>query len=154
MNGTQKNYGVKRILAEFIDIILFYFVCCIPLFFTFFIVTIIGVSSKTNDSPFLSLLLFLGFLLVPISYIYLNIKQIEKKSATWGYRMVGLILINDNGSKIANKKLIIRSIIKMVFIPLYFLWLPALIHVLIIINSKGENDLIDRLFQTKAIYKI
>jgi len=137
----------KRVLAQIIDIVFYYLasfliaLCISGIFFLGYIV--IKQIDLKKTLLLISVIVFsLSFIL---SYIYLNIKHLTKNRSTIGYRMLHLSLTNDDNSTIPTHKIILRLIVKILLYMISYLFIGMLIHVIVLIISKGEKDLLDHI---------
>ncbi len=97
----------------------------------------------------LSCVMGIGFLSFPILFIVLNFRHL-KSGQTWGYKIMGLKLVSEDGKDIANQALA-RAFSKLIMTCLMVTYVVPAIHGVLVFGSKGEKDILDRAFGTKAV---
>jgi uncharacterized RDD family membrane protein YckC len=144
----EKDLTINRIIAQILDLFIYYFLSSIPMFVMIIIITIIAITTKApQGSPFLGLLMAIALLSLPITYVILNSKHLQTQQATLGYRIMKLKLTTTS----ANKNLYLyRTIAKLILAPFYFVFLLGLIHLLVLITNKGKYDLLDKFSATNC----
>ncbi len=151
MNSKQNLVG-KRLIAQLADMAIYGLLSLIPVFFFSILIGILVITLKpSEDSVLMAIVMFATFLSIPTTYGILTYIHLKNKSATLGYRMMGIKLVLDNGEKISNRKIMFRTIIKVILIPIYLIFIVGLIHLLALVITYGRQDLLDKLFGTKAI---
>lgn len=136
----------QRLIAQIIDFILYPFASILILTLSVNILAVVNLNEST-DSILNILVLSITFLVSFYIYYFVQYKHILK-GQTWGYRMMGLKIEypeNSNKKRLAIIRTILRPFLGMLVMTMLF----AVLHIFILMNSQGEEGLMDFLLKTK-----
>lgn len=140
--------AIKRISAQLIDFILYPFVSSFLFLLAINLLATARVDQSTENLLKILVIVIAGSISIYI-YYFVQYKHILK-GQTWGYKLMGIKLIYPEGG---NKKrlAIYRTIFRPFLGMLSFTMLFGVLHIFLLVNSKGEEGIMDALLKTKAI---
>jgi uncharacterized RDD family membrane protein YckC len=142
--------ALKRLCAQIIDTLIYLVLSYIPLIVISLLGGLLTLANRDITSVVIMVTTSIGTLLVPVTFGYLNYIWLKKYSATIGYRMMHLEIVNVDDSKLSTNQAVKRAIFKSVYLILLFVIIVGILHGVILFQTNGKEDVLDKISNTKC----
>lgn len=149
----MESFILKRLIAQVIDAVVYYFV-------TFFLLSFLSgcllgiliprIKTYSTFSAITVGIVVMELVLAVVLLVWLNYRSIKKDGTTIGYSFMGLKIVNADGSKLNERESLKRAAARLLAPIAVFTIIGGLIHLAMVFDSKGEQGLIDKFMGTKA----
>lgn len=139
----------RRLSAQFVDLVIYIFLSLITSIVLILIVGVFAMAITSNNPRIVpTLTAIAGWVGFFGGYFFWNYKHLKDTHATLGYRIMKLKF----QTAVNTRNYIVRTITKMIFAFLLVggLGLIGILHIIILINTKGQRDLVDYFGGTKV----